>query len=35
MTFSLQARLDAGLRILAACTPNDARRPTYIIGKVE
>ena len=32
-TDTLQAELDDGWRILAVCPPNDARRPTYIIGR--
>lgn len=31
-TMHLQSLLDAGWRILAVCPPNDARRPTYILG---
>jgi hypothetical protein len=31
-TDELQGYLDKGWRILAVCPPNDARRPTYIIG---
>lgn len=31
-TDQLQNYLDRGWRILAVCPPNDARRPTYIIG---
>lgn len=32
-TDALQSRLDEGWRILAVCPPNDARRPTYILGR--
>lgn len=32
-TDTLQAELDSGWRILAVCPPNDARRPTYVIGR--
>lgn len=31
-TMHLQSLLDLGWRILAVCPPNDARRPTYILG---
>lgn len=31
-TDQLQDHLDKGWRILAVCPPNDARRPTYVIG---
>lgn len=31
----LQGCLDNGWRILAVCPPNDARRPTYIIGHTD
>ena len=31
-TNALQTWLDAGWRIVAACPPNDTRRPTYIVG---
>lgn len=31
----LQKHLDDGWRILAVCPPNDARRPTYIVGHAE
>lgn len=32
-TQELQGRLDEGWRIIAVCPPNDARRPTYILGR--
>lgn len=31
-TVYLQGLLDKGWRLLAVCPPNDARRPTYILG---
>lgn len=31
-TDELQGHLKGGWRILAVCPPNDARRPTYIVG---
>lgn len=34
-TEELQRVLDAGWRILAVCPPNDARRPTYIVGHAD
>lgn len=34
-TEELQRWLDMGWRILAVCPPNDARRPTYIMGHFE
>lgn len=34
-TDKLQGCLDNGWRILAVCPPNDARRPTYIIGHTD
>ncbi len=32
-TEELQRHLDEGWRIIAVCPPNDARRPTYILGR--
>lgn len=34
-TDELQRELDRGWRILAVCPPNDARRPTYVVGHME
>jgi len=34
-TDALQRELDRGWRILAVCPPNDARRPTYVVGHME
>lgn len=34
-TDELQRQLDRGWRILAVCPPNDARRPTYVMGHFE
>lgn len=34
-TWDLQAWLDKGWRILAVCPPNDARRPSYVVGHFE
>ena len=34
-TDALQAMLDRGWRLLAVCPPNDARRPTYILGHAD
>jgi hypothetical protein len=34
-TDALQRKLDRGWRILAVCPPNDARRPTYVVGHME
>ncbi len=34
-TQELQRALDEGWRIIAACPPNDSRRPTYIIGHTD
>jgi hypothetical protein len=34
-TDELQRWLDQGWRILAVCPPNDARRPTYVVGHFE
>lgn len=34
-TEELQRVLDKGWRILAVCPPNDARRPTYIVGHTD
>lgn len=34
-TDNVQQWLDKGWRILAVCPPNDARRPTYVMGHVE
>lgn len=34
-TDRLQGFLDDGWRLLAVCPPNDARRPTYILGHPE
>lgn len=34
-TDALQSELDRGWRILAVCPPNDARRPTYVVGHFE
>lgn len=34
-TNELQRWLDKGWRIIAVCPPNDARRPTYIMGHFE
>lgn len=31
-THALQDWLTAGWRIIAVCPPNDARRPTYVVG---
>lgn len=31
-TYELQKWLDRGWKLLAVCPPNDARRPTYIVG---
>lgn len=32
-TDKLQAMLDSGWRMIAVCPPNNARRPTYILGR--
>lgn len=34
-TNELQGYLDRGWRILAVCPPNDTRRPTYILGRMD
>ena len=34
-TDGIQDLLDAGWRILAVCPPNDARRPSYVLGHAE
>lgn len=34
-TNALQSELDRGWRILAVCPPNDARRPSYVVGHIE
>lgn len=34
-TDELQRMLDQGWRILAVCPPNDARRPSYVLGHFE
>lgn len=34
-TDHLQRELDRGWRILAVCPPNDARRPSYVVGHME
>lgn len=34
-TDELQRQLDRGWRLLAVCPPNDARRPTYVVGHFE
>lgn len=34
-TEELQRDLDDGWRVIAVCPPNDARRPTYVLGRVE
>lgn len=34
-TDELQSYLDNGWRILAVCPPNDARRPSYVVGHIE
>jgi hypothetical protein len=34
-TDELQRWLDKGWRILAVCPPNDARRPSYVVGHVD
>lgn len=34
-TDALQSELDRGWRILAVCPPNDARRPSYVVGHFE
>lgn len=34
-TQHLQKQLEAGWRIIAVCPPNDARRPTYILGHTD
>lgn len=34
-TDALQGDLNKGWRILAVCPPNDARRPTYILGRFD
>lgn len=34
-TDELQCWLDRGWRILAVCPPNDARRPSYVMGHFE
>lgn len=34
-TDDLQRELDRGWRLLAVCPPNDARRPSYVVGHFE
>lgn len=34
-TDDLQYELDRGWRLLAVCPPNDARRPSYVVGHIE
>ena len=34
-TNDLQTQLDRGWRLLAVCPPNDARRPSYVVGHIE
>lgn len=34
-TDDLQRQLDRGWRLLAVCPPNDARRPSYVVGHMK